>query len=122
MVGSSTSTTVTSCSADEALPKASIAVQTTLVVPTGYGALIGSPSLRALVMVSGAVQLSLATGLPSDTSAEPSVGSLGWVMSAGATIVGLTSSAVLTSEKRMASLFRPKKFRTRLAHTPVLAF
>src|SRR4051812_47061730 len=109
MVGSSTSTTVTSCSADEALPKASIAVQVTIVVPTGYGALMGSPSLRALVIVSGAVQLSLATGSPSATSAEPSVGSFGWLMFAGAVIVGLTSSLVLMSEKRRASLVSVKK-------------
>ena len=81
-------TTVTPCVCELSLPQSSTAVQVTIVVPTGNGALQGSPSSREQP-ITGGVQLSDAVGVPRSTVTVPSreAGAI-TVTSSGAVIWG----------------------------------
>jgi hypothetical protein len=88
-VGASVSNTVTVWVQEAWLPEPSVAVQVMVVVPFGYGAFNGWPSLRVPVTV-GVPQLSVAVGWPGLTVAEQVPGSLPWTTGAGQIITGFS--------------------------------
>ena len=81
------STIVIFCSAVEAFPFSSVAVQITVVVPTGKSA--------GALFVVVTLKISLVVGEPKSTSVLTAVASI--VISLGATIVGFVVSTIMTS-------------------------
>lgn len=89
MLGAWLSVTVTVCEAVAVLPEASVAVQITVVVPSG--------KVAGALLDAVAEQLSATVALPSDTPlAVQSPASAFTVTAAGAVIVGFTLSTTVT--------------------------
>src|SRR5205823_14804140 len=92
IVGGWLSVTITFCWQVAVLPEASVAVQMMQVVPTGYGSVVGLPSLRAAEAVAPG-QLSATAGvliMSPVTVAEHLPSSAFTFTSAGQVIVGFS--------------------------------
>src|ERR1700752_4708457 len=107
IVGASTSLTVTVCWHEDVLPESSVALQVIIVVPFGYGALSGWPSLRVPTMVGVLSQLSVAVAVPGLTVAEHVPGSLPVVMFPGQVIAGAVVSLTVNVTSLVAVLPAP---------------